>query len=230
MLICLVLIGMGTPASGATPFDDQSPVQPAIRTDAPKPATVEPIAVPSTWAGIDANRNFLQAVFQVKAEDDTGSWDAHELSMANEVMSTLPAFFRSATKGLRRVKNERGKGVMGYVAMNEAPIIHITEEGADYHHFQPYLVHEMTHCFQMSHPDILDAWEETFWSGALFWASPKKPSVTGYGSSNPKEDMAESVRMYWQSGSSLKSTHPDRYRFIKDRIMNGVEFPDQKPN
>jgi hypothetical protein len=224
-LLPLVLMFIPWPVLGEGRFADR-PVS-AITSPQPVVAATPtvPLAVPSTWAGVDANRSFLQAVFGVSAEDATAEWEANELSMANEVMAKLPPEFRRATKGLRRVKSGSSRDVAGYVEMNVAPIIYMTDRGTDYKVFPGYLVHEMTHCWQMAHEDLMDKWEDRFWSGVLFFKSPKTPPVSKYGHVNPKEDMAEAVRVYFEKGAAMAAQHPERYTFIKEQIMNGVEFP-----
>ena len=82
------------------------------------------------------------------------------------------------------------------------------------------LVHEMTHAFQNQHKDIEAAWKAQFWNGK----SPKSSSVSDYGNTIDYEDMAESVRVYYMEGPTMKANFPDRYEFIKTRIMGGKEF------
>ncbi|MEI7527718.1 MAG: hypothetical protein WCK76_02135 [Elusimicrobiota bacterium] len=184
-------------------------------------------APPSVWAGTDAQKEYLVRFFAIKAEDGDAEWRASELNNAIELLARLPVPFRSCTRGLRRVKAGRKEGVKGYVEMNEAPVVFLTSEGADYRGISGWLVHEMTHCFQMAHPEVLAAWENKFWSSFVFFSDPKTPSATVYGNSSSKDDMAESVRKYLQLGKGMASSFPDRYEFIRVNIMAGVEFEPQ---
>jgi hypothetical protein len=217
-----------------TPFDVENVniPQSSITESAEKTGTVTSLPeigeIPSVWGSTDTLVHFIQAAFGIEASSDTASWEASELHMAGQVLKTLPPYFRQATTGIIRVKAGRSSGVAGYVEMNVAPIVHITDVGAYYKVFSGYLVHEMTHCFQMSHKDILNKWEDRFWDSFLFWSDPNTPSVSDYGNTNPKEDMAESMRKYWEDGPYLKRNYPDRYEFLKTYVMNGVEY--EKPN
>ncbi|MFA6093296.1 MAG: hypothetical protein WCU88_10315 [Elusimicrobiota bacterium] len=179
---------------------------------------------PTVWHGIDSQKEYLAGVLGITASDGDARWKASELANAIGVMLELPSSFRSCTQGLRRIKAGRKEGVTGYVEMNVAPVAFITDAGADYHGISGWLVHEMTHCFQMAHPDILEAWEEKFWNIFVFFSSPRTPSATGYGNDSPKNDMAESVRRYWELGRGMKASFPDRYEFIRVHIMSGMEF------
>jgi hypothetical protein len=82
----------------------------------------------------------------------------------------------------------------------------------------------MTHTFQNTYPQIAQRWYNTF---------DHRTSPTGYGATQPAEDMAESVRVYWQGGRiqngrfvSNGGTTMDleRYEFIKNYIMDGEEY------
>jgi hypothetical protein len=106
-----------------------------------------------------------------------------------------------------------------------------TEEQMAYlkHNFKRTLVHEMTHCFQNTYPQVMQTWSQKFWPGGrLVGQCP-----TGYGRTQPVEDMAESVATYWTGGSirngvfvSRSGTTMDleRYNFIKKYIMDGKEY------
>ncbi len=67
--------------------------------------------------------------------------------------------------------------------------------------FQGTLVHEMTHTFQDANPDLEKQWAKTFWENG----KPKSRSPSAYGNSIPIEDMAESIRAYWQKGEWMKA-------------------------
>ncbi|MFZ2955359.1 MAG: hypothetical protein WA705_00485 [Candidatus Ozemobacteraceae bacterium] len=220
---------LAAPCAAAVPFDEEAEVKvdgKAAQQSSGQKAETR-IVVPSVWDGLEPQKNFLMSAFGVTSKNDDAEWKASELNTANEVMADLPVIFRSATKGLVRVESGSSDQVAGYVNMNEAPVIYMTNAGANYKVFPGYLVHEMTHCFQMAQPKLLEAWEDTFWDSGFFGGSPKTPSVSAYGNSSAKEDMAESVRIYYMNGSSLKSSSPERYQFIKDKLMQGKEFGER---
>ncbi|MBN2890484.1 MAG: hypothetical protein JXL97_01325, partial [Bacteroidales bacterium] len=86
------------------------------------------------------------------------------------------------------------------------------------------LAHEMTHCFQSKNPAITAAWKKKF----NFRDSP-----TLYGKTNDREDMAESVKLFFLGGKlsgnkfiakTGEKMDLDRYNFIKNNIMSGKEF------
>lgn len=102
------------------------------------------------------------------------------------------------------------------------------------------VVHEMTHALQYypvdnesnfyNNPLVVD-WNNTFgWScysttGCVWHGQEKSPS--DYGTINPLEDMAESVKFYYnkpEGMEDLKTLSPGRYEFIKNNIMCGKEF------
>ncbi len=181
-------------------------------------------APPNPYDGIEPEKEYLARFISITAEDYDTEWRASELYNAIEIIAELPVPFRSCTKGLRRIKAGRNAEVAGFVEMNVAPVVFLTNAGADYRGISGWLVHEMTHCFQMTHPDTIEAWEDNFWSGFAFFSAPKTPSVTDYGNTSAKDDMAESVRKYVTLGKLMKESFPDRYEFIRVNIMAGIEF------
>ena len=182
-------------------------------------------APPTMYDGIESEKEYLARFLFITAEDGDTEWRTSELDNAIGIITQLPVLFRSCTKGLRRIKAGRNYGVAGFVEMNVAPVVFITDAGADYRGISGWVVHEMTHCFQMAHPEILETWENRFWAGFAFFSAPKTPSVTDYGNTNSKDDMAESVRKYVALGKGMKESFPDRYEFIRINIMAGIEFP-----
>ena len=106
-----------------------------------------------------------------------------------------------------------------------------TEEQMAYlkHNFKRTLVHEMTHCFQNTYPQVYQSWSRTFWPGGRLSGT----CPTGSGRTQPAEDMAESVATYYTGGSirngmfvsrSGATMDLNRYNFIKQYIMDGKEY------
>jgi len=163
----------------------------------------------------------MAAKYGINAVDGDGAvWSQRQLEEANKVLSTLPAGFRGCTKSIQRDSMFHSPNVLGYVRMG-IPTVHMLNSSCREGTFQGTMVHEMTHTFQANHPDITRLWQQTFWPNGR---NPSPPSVSSYGNTQPVEDMAEAVRAYWQSGSRMKQTHPDRYEFVKKYIMEGKEF------
>ncbi len=212
----VIIIGGG----GTTP---PPPTSPPTTTPPTTPPTTTPPStgtLPGTIAGL---KNFMEKQFGITAVDGDGAtWSQRQLEEANKVLATLPASFRSCTTKIQRDKMYQSSSVLGYVRMG-IPTVHLMDSSCKQGTFQGTLVHEMTHCFQSSHPDITQLWKKTFWPvGGLI--GPWPPSVSSYGNSSYLEDMAESVRAYWQDGPNMKAKQPKRYEFIKKYVMGGREF------
>lgn len=99
------------------------------------------------------------------------------------------------------------------------------------------LLHEMTHAYQ--NKGIYFPWDAYNTLSMQEWMLVTKwvcvPVIgcknfqesefpTDYAATNPLEDMAESVRLYYSDPAKLKSISPSRYDFIKKYIMCGKEF------
>lgn len=189
----------------------------------PKPPSAKPI--PNLPVGnVRALKKFMKSNFGINAINGTGAvWTARQLEEANKVLATLPAAFRNSTRNLQRdASYQNNSSVLGYVKIG-VPTVHITNAACRDNTFQGTIVHEMTHCFQARYPEIAKKWEKTFWPLGRF-LGPWPRSVTSYGNSQPLEDMAESVRIYWQEGARMKKEQPKRYDFIRKYIMSGKEF------
>lgn len=175
---------------------------------------------PTPATGIDGRKAEMKSKYKITAVDGTAQWTERQLEEANKVLATLPASFRTCTKEIKRMVSYNGNSnVLGWVQMG-IPTVHITNSACKEGTFQGTIVHEMTHTFQAKYPDVTNAWINQFWPNGRL----KSSSVSMYGNTQPVEDMAESVRAYWQSGDQMKRQYPDRYEFIKEKIMKGVEY------
>ena len=58
------------------------------------------------------------------------------------------------------------------------------------------------------------------------WSTTKQTEfVSAYAhAKNPNEDMAESIAYYIENPNKLRSRSPDKYEFIRDRIMHGTSY------
>ncbi|MBF0544252.1 MAG: hypothetical protein HQM08_07460 [Candidatus Riflebacteria bacterium] len=198
-----------------------TPVVPPTTTVKPPVVTTPPVTAPpvDNIAGLKAK---ISSKYGINALDGDGSkWTEAQLTIADKVFASLPNAFVKCTKTVQRDAVFMSPNVLGYVKMG-IPTVHLLNSSVSYD-FQGTLVHEMTHCFQASNSQIATAWQNKFWpSGQM--AGPKPPSVSSYGNTQPLEDMAESVRVYWNSGATMKAQQPDRYNFIKNNVMSGREF------
>lgn len=150
---------------------------------------------------------------------ETGNTTMALLTTFRNTLETLPACFRRYTRTIANadhVYTPAGEDAGGQIDW-ETGVVYMSNR---YDPSGYVLVHEMTHAFQMGREDVLREWQDTFWDGD----TPRTPSPTDYGNSHVTEDMAESVATYWYNGPSLQSKDPQRYAFIKDRIMGGMEY------
>ncbi len=163
----------------------------------------------------------IESKYGILIKDDDSQWTEAQLGEALRVLDTLPRSFITCTKEIHRVKYgwKGEKDVYGYIIIGK-PVIYICDLACNLRHLNHTLVHEMTHCFQDGHKDVFDAWKGQFWPGGR----QASPSVSQYGNSKDAEDMAESVAEYQTNGAKMKEAFPDRYEFIKQRVMEGKEF------
>lgn len=181
-------------------------------------------------AGVDTSSaqsliNALKSKFGITIENGTAQWSLSQLQQTYELLTKLPPSFIAETKMIQRIATTSlGPNVGGYVSSN-APRVYLTNHGTASMTF--VLVHEMAHCFHFAKDDVFSRWQSQFWNGRNGYSgsgSQKSPSVSSYGNSNAMEDFAESVRAYYMNGPSMKRTHPDRYEFVKQYVMAGVEY------
>ncbi len=75
----------------------------------------------------------------------------------------------------------------------------------------------------------LSGWEVQTFQGPTgpvesYKATIKEAIVSGYGSTSPVEDFAESVAAYRYNPQHLRTRSPAKYEFIKHSVFNGVEY------
>jgi len=126
------------------------------------------------------------------------------------------------TRILREPIGLNNPNVAGYVWSNRPHEVTMCDAAAKYGVFREVLVHEMAHSFTFNNMNVYTAWVQNFWTPD--GKSLKTPSVTAYGCTNPHEDIAESVKVFWQSGDALKQKDPARYEFVKKYFFNGREY------
>lgn len=174
-------------------------------------------------SGLAGLKSQMKANYGITAQDGDGAaWNEKQVTAASAVLARLPARFRGCTKTITRDRIFQSASVLGYVRLG-IPTVHIMNSACTEGTFQGTIVHEMTHCFQSANPSVNTAWSQKFWpNGRAGGARPA--SVSSYGNTQPIEDFAESVRVYFQSGASMKASQPERYDFIKKYVMGGVTF------
>lgn len=196
----------------------QTPQQPS------QPAAENPSDL-NTVAGL---LTAIKAKFGITMENGTAEWALSSLRTVYNTLAKLPAKFYSCTKYLQRISTTSlGAGVGGYVNSADPSRVYMTNLGVSYD-LAGIVVHEMTHCFQFNgNYPVANAWANQFWTARNSYNGQWQPvsaPPTDYGRTNPLEDMAESVKLYVTSASSLKYKDAARYEFVKNYVMNGVEF------
>ncbi len=216
----------------------------------------------ATATGTDKEsiRAAVKAKYNISLTDGTNgcSWSENQLKAADEAFGELPAFFRGCTDAVYRDGQPNASFIpasaLAYVMVPQRKVhmldlsVSMTQgaynsmvaaygraptqaEQMAYlkHNFKRTLVHEMTHCFQNTYPQVYQSWASRFWPGGRLTGT----CPTGYGRTQPAEDMAESVATYYTGGSirngvfvsrSGATMDMNRYNFIKQYVMNGKEY------
>jgi hypothetical protein len=239
------------PAPDPDPTPDPEPAPDPDPAPDPQPdPDPDPTVKPNDVGGM---RSYVQQKYGINCSDGQGAtWSINQLNAADEAFDSLPPFFREATQVVYRdgpAPSFAPPTTLGYVIVPQRKIHMLdlstkmtqglynslvaaygrapTEEEQMYalkKNFQGTLVHEMTHTFQNTYPQIYNSWKQSFNHAS---------SPTSYGKTQPAEDMAESVRVYWSGGRisngkfiSNSGVQMDlaRYEFIKTHIMKGKEF------
>lgn len=110
---------------------------------------------------------------------------------------------------------------------------------------QMVVFHELAHSVSYTEKPTLDATQEWLELGAWHsrrsrgrlpsptaptWKTHLDPShwISGYAGRNPSEDFAESVVAYRYTPARLRSLSPKKYRYIRDRVFQGLEFTSER--
>lgn len=225
-IIIRIPCGILPPSGGAAPA---TPAPQPVSAPSPTPVTPSAPTTPTaptapttpTGTGIAGLKAEMRGKYGIEARDGDAQWSERQLEEANKVLASLPECFRSHTKSIQRDGVYRGMtGVLGYVQMG-IPTVHMMNGSCRDGTFQGTLVHEMTHTWQANNSALTNQWQRQFWPNGR---TPSPSSVSSYGNTQPVEDMAESVRVYWQNGPAMKKSQPARYEWIKNNIMGGQEF------
>jgi len=73
-----------------------------------------------------------------------------------------------------------------------------------------------------------DGWTYTYTGGWNYQPVNGNNPPTNYGTTNPLEDMSESVKMYVYDPQLLRSSSFNRYVYIRDKIFGGIEYDNGK--
>lgn len=199
----------------------------------PKPASTTAQngnGLSSVEVALNTVADYIKAIkskFDITMADGTSSWTLESLKSVYAAFLRLPKTFLAFTKTIERISTTSlGANIGGYVNSGSPSKIYLTNLGAQVD-LVGVIVHEMTHCFHLMNNGVMNSFINQFWGARNSYTgqiTQKSSSVSAYGNTNPYEDLAESVRVYYMSASSMKSKYPDRYAFIKQYVMNGSEF------
>ncbi|RCK79450.1 MAG: hypothetical protein OZSIB_0090 [Candidatus Ozemobacter sibiricus] len=149
-----------------------------------------------------------------------GSWDVKELTIVRDTLAKLPPHFVKCTTLIYNNQSVADDISACFGLYSPADgTMWMSDLAMQHGEFAGTLVHEMTHAYQRANPHLEKEWTKLFWNGKR----PKTSSPTDYGNTNPSEDMAESVRLYFVDPAALKLDKA-RYEFVKKFIMGGKEF------
>ena len=205
-----------TPVLPPEPVAPREPVQTQVSAPEPAPTEDRVVQEPVVTPISDLQNEGKELVEQLQSQFGVtmnGVWPIASLRAIVRLFSILPARFRQSCKNILRGESDGpyaaigSLGSPGRVTVYDKTFRYYSHTGVE------IIAHEITHNFQ-GNLDIVDRWRDEI-SG---------PSVSSYGNSNPLEDMAESVRFYIFSPAKMKAQFPSRYQFVKDLIMDGVEF------
>jgi len=179
---------------------------------------------PADMKSVEGISKAIENEFDIKVRaSKNGKWTVEELKGVYEALKKLPADFREHTKVIQRdAESQRAEG---YVTSFIPGTVHLC--GTTYY-VKETMVHEMMHCYQFANMHTTNDFNRQFFGNRIGYiargGNAKTKSVTEYGDTNSLEDGAESVREYFENPTNMKKTNPDRYEFVKTRIMRDVEF------
>ncbi len=175
-------------------------------------------------ATVEGITDAIKKDFKISIEAGSGGkWTAEELKGVYGLLKQMPPEFRKYTTTI--VRDKESDKAEGFVSPIMPWKVHLC--GTTYY-VKETLAHEMTHCYQFNNLKLTNDWNREFFGNRIghlaSMGKPKTASVSEYGDTNSLEDMAESVREYYENPENMKRTQPGRYEFVKNRIMKGVEL------
>lgn len=94
------------------------------------------------------------------------------------------------------------------------------------------IFHEMAHNISSKLGDMDESPEwlklsEWVKKGDDWTSSPDGCYLSKYGKTNPAEDYAESLTTYRYNAGEFKTSCPDKYNFLKEKVFKGVEYTEE---
>lgn len=175
---------------------------------------------------------------------NSDNWTDNEIDDVLISLSDFPPTVLPVEKSKQLTHFKRGKGMAVYgkekgkrAVANAFIFIFDSWNNQVQQHRQSTITHEIGHYFA-SHYDDLD--ESSPWLKFAKWSErtvinngveetePRlgnpRATVSKYGQTNPSEDFAESVVAYRYNPQLLLSRSPEKYRFLKETVFDGVEY------
>ncbi len=194
------------PGEAATGFSTETTASTTTETASPsaQPEKMPYENIPDDPFGYLAKRG-------VKLEPSSGrnAWTLEEAGWIAGFISTLPDSFVKCTKKIKKdswmIGNPAGK-----VFFWSTDTVHVYRRAmSGGNGFLQVLAHEMMHAYSLQNKDFERDWKKTFWPKG----KPEPASVSAYGNTNFREDMAESFRtMMWETWTI--DQNPTRKTFL----------------
>ena len=134
-----------------------------------------------------------------------------------ELFSRLPKYFSTCTQAIAYVPSTDTE-----VAFSSESYIFVTQnswfmpsfsdltESMQKERFKQYLLREMTSRFIYYHGSIVNRWKEEF-----------DPAMSNF---DALTDLQQAVIAYYHAPNYFKNLNPDRYSFIRNYLMKGIEY------
>lgn len=144
-----------------------------------------------------------------------------------------PALIPLAMKNQRLTMYTRGSMFPGYEGTKTQAnsVVMLFDAWAEkYTTTRQYTIfHELSHNISYKLKDLdenpewlaLSGWVK---KGDEWEAAPGQCFISNYAKANAWEDFAETLSAYRYNGNTLKKTCPAKYQFMKDKVMNGLEY------
>lgn len=175
-----------------------------------------------------------------KMNKEASPWKAGELDEILTSLSDYPSSMYPISRGHALVRGPRGLNTGATVANAVIMVFDLWGEQTKWEKHS-VIVHELAHNIASNgDKDSSAEWLKLGgWKGKVKPDSPlssvsrdwkmanEQEAVSDYGTTNPAEDFAETVVAYRYNGMSLKKTHPAKYKYMKEKVFDGIEYDSE---
>jgi len=164
----------------------------------------------------------------------TGTWSLDELKYVKEVLDILPASFTECTTGMVRYGYHYKYGSYSPPILKQKTVVsggvQLTNLAFDYTDDIPHdalngydsIIEAMAYVYIDRHQSLKDAYSNQFWKDGQ--AIAPIPDVDKASSVSREWDFCKAVVFYVCKAAYMKQNHPERYEFIKTKVMGGKEY------